>query len=74
MTPYIGEERRKNMDRDHDLLTTINANLSTHMKAVEQHLLDDKEAFKAIENRIGWLQKIVFVGIGGLAVLKFFIR
>lgn len=70
------EERRKSLmnEAERDLLIRIDQNLENHINNMENHIKDDRSNFKSVNERIGWLQKIVFMGLGALALLKLFIK
>lgn len=53
-------ERRKMDNKDHDLLTKIDANLTNFM-----------DEFKDLKTKVNWQEKILYVGIGGIAVIDF---
>lgn len=68
-----GQERREaeNMSQEErDLLIRIDANLTHLTSEMKAHIIADSNAFEKINSKIGWLQKIVFMGLGALAILK----
>lgn len=71
-------ERRKNNDEDHDLLININNKLHNLVEIFGGHAHEDKVIFKDHEDRIRFLEKGFFMGMGMLALLqialKFFFK
>ena len=67
------KERRVN-STDHDLLTKIDVNLSLHLETMKSHILDDKIAFKKVNDKIDWQNKVIYMAIGALALFKLFIH
>lgn len=74
------EKTQNGIDRDR-LLERIDANLENLIKSVDIHVAADSTAFKSLNDRMdkndvkmGWVNKVIFLGIGGLAVLKFFLK
>ena len=61
---WDGRERRKMNTDDHDLLIKIDANLSNHFEVMETHMLDDKVAFKKINEDMEWVKKVLYGGVG----------
>lgn len=64
-------DRREDKRDDHDLLTKIDANLSNFMRRFEDHAEDDRKNFQRLYDRTSWMQKIVLMGLGALALLNF---
>lgn len=74
---YKGQDLRKGGDmsqEERDLLIRIDANLTNMTTTMNAHILADVNAFNEINSKIGWLQKIVFMGLGALALLKIFYK
>lgn len=67
---YNGPDRRNN-----DSLITMMARIEerqiSHMKLVEQHILDDDKSFELIKKDVNLLQRIIYMGLGGVALLQF---
>ena len=61
------------IERDR-LISEMHSDVKHLVKNFDTHILDDKEAFKSIRGQLQWVNRIVFIGIGGLAVLKYFIK
>lgn len=74
MEKYDGHERRKMREEDHDLLTRVDTNLINYHALIQAHMLADEKSFKQIRSDVGWLQKITFMGLGALALLKIFLK
>lgn len=62
------------MGQDHDLLIRIDANVDNLISTVGQHTKDDLDNFKEIEQAQTWMQRQLWMGMGGLAVLVFIVR
>lgn len=77
MSEWKGEERRDN-ERDHDVLTRIDANLSNFMKRFEEHAADDEKNFQNLFDRMGKIERIVWMAIGGgtllVGVMRFVVK
>lgn len=67
---YSGEERRKT-ERDHDVLTRIDANLSNFMKRFEDHTQEDKNGFGRLDDRTARLERFMWGAIGIIAFVEF---
>ena len=74
MTEWNGKERRAMSSEDHDILIGIKSDTKHIVDTISKHIGDDKIAFEKIDTKIGWLQKIVFMGLGALALLKVFVK
>lgn len=59
---------------DHDLLTKIDQKLETLVDSVKAHLNDDKESFRKIDGQFAWVYKILYMGLGALAVIQLFVK
>lgn len=74
---WDGVERRKVdkdwLDRDR-LLSDIDANVKQMVKWAERHDVEDDTRFKAANDRIAWIEKVAWTGIGGLAVLNILLK
>lgn len=62
MSEWEGAERRKPTE-DHDLLTVINERLGTFITEL-----------KEVKKKVNWHDKIIYIGLGGLAVLEFLLK
>ena len=77
MSNWSGEERRKGYDRrydDHDLLIQIHSILTSLEKNYNKHTEDDNGHFGRLykgQEKLAWF---VAIGIGGVAVLKIFLK
>jgi len=67
---WNGEERRKVNQRDHDLLTRIDANLANFMKKFEEHVDNDTRIEREIRNDVKWLQRIAWMGFGAYTLIN----
>ena len=68
---WDGGERRMN-NRDHDLLTKIDANLSNFMRRFDDHIRDDHEQFETIKKKTDKSAWLIAIGIGIITALEFF--
>ena len=74
MERWSGEERRKKVEFDQEVYTKI---IETHqdVKHIREwsntHDKADNERFTIANKRIAWIEKVAYVGIGGLAALEF---
>lgn len=63
------------MDQDErDLLIRVDENIQHLVSTFKDHLQSDKEQFKDHNDSIKFLQKMVFLGIGGLTVITFILK
>lgn len=74
MTDWNGKERREMTSEDHDLLIGISGDVKHIVSKMNEHIIEDKVSFAKIRNEIGWLQKIIFMGLGAIAFLKWVIK
>jgi len=73
---YEGIERRKDVNmsqEERDLLIRIDTNLSNLITNFNTHIQVDSLSFKEVNSKIGWLQKIAFMGLGALGLMKLFL-
>lgn len=79
---WDGSERRKsvseNMSEFSHLLTNMDKNLALltqtfhdHAEDLKQHTADDKIQFTEIKKKIEWSDKIIFMGLGAVALISF---
>ena len=66
---WDGVDRRNKMD-DHDLLLRIDTNLNSLMKLHEDHLKEDKEIFSKHDNRLNFLEKMMYAGLGIITFIE----
>jgi len=79
MTDYDGKDRRRaSRDTDHDLLIDINNKLHNMVDIYGRHVDDDVKIFDDHEDRIRFLERGFFIGMGALGLLqialKFFFK
>ena len=67
---WDGNERRKEVQSVVTLLARIEERLIAHTDKVEEHIKQDQNEFKDIKQSVGWLQKVVYMGLGGLVVVQ----
>ena len=73
MSDWDGFERRKSSflnNNDRDLFIRMSQNLENHLSNFKLHLIDDEEVKKKVE----YLEKVVWMGMGALAVLNIFLK
>lgn len=70
---WAGDERRQR-ERDHDLLTRIDENLSGFMKRYQEHEVDHNAKFKDTTARLEKVERYIYLGLGGLIVLEFVLK
>ena len=74
---WNGIERRK-LDRDwverDRLLTEVHSDVKHMVEWSKSHDQSDNDRFKIANARISWVEKIAYLGIGGLAMLQILIR
>ena len=74
---YEGQERRK-MERDwlerDRLLTEVHADMKYFLKWADEHDRSDNHRFEKANSRIGFVEKIAYCGIGGLATLEIVLK
>ena len=72
------EDRRKNSERDYIMLCEMSNNMKNMVKAFDSHILDIKERLQDHENRVRYLERGFFLGMGALGLLqvglKFFFK
>jgi hypothetical protein len=74
---YKGQERRKGSQmsqEERDLLIRIDENLKNLIQIFEDHTKSDSSIFMKQANAIENLNKIVFIGIGGIGVLQIVLK
>lgn len=71
---WDGNERRRSDGSMITMLARIEERLIAHTNKVEKHITEDEKQFGDIKRDIGWLQKVVYTGLGGLAVIQFILR
>jgi len=59
---------------DHDLLTQIANDVKHLVKNFDKHIQEDKESFKSQGNDIKWNSKIIWMGLGALALIQFLVN
>lgn len=71
MPEWNGEDRRVAASKDHDLLTTINTNVTILIDQFKAHAKDDKDSFEKHDARISRLEKFGSMAVGGLGLLQY---
>lgn len=74
---YNGPERRKmnqdQIDRDR-LLSEVHADMKHLIAWSKEHDDSDTTRFEKADKRIAWVEKVAYVGMGGLAVLNIILK
>ena len=73
---WDGIDRRKNYmnGEDHDLLIKINQNTENLLMNFQHHVIQDASDLKETKLRISGLERIVWMGMGALAVLNIILK
>ena len=76
MPKWDNVERRKSFmnGEDHDLLIKINQNIDNLLSNFNVHVAQDSIDLKETKGRLGGLEKIVWMGMGALAVLNIILK
>lgn len=72
--PWDGNERRRSDGSMITMLARIEERLIAHTNKVEKHITEDEKQFGDINRDIGWLQKVVYMGLGGLVLVQVLLR
>lgn len=74
---WDGKERR-GMDKDwlerDRILSEVHSDVKHLVDWCKSHEYSDNERFKLANIRIGWIEKVAYVGIGGLGVLSVILK
>lgn len=62
-----------NLD-ERDMLIRIDENLIHLKEWSEGHEKKDDNRFQELRTQVGWMTKILFMGLGAFAVIKFFLK
>jgi hypothetical protein len=66
------------MDRDwverDRLLSEVHSDVKHMVEWAKSHDQSDNNRFKAIGERVSWVEKVAYLGIGGLAVLNIVLK
>ena len=77
MSDWDGKERR-NLDRDwverDRLLTEVHSDMKHLVDWAKSHDKSDNDRFKVANTRISWIEKVAYLGIGGLGVLSVILK
>jgi len=78
MKDWDGRTERRKMSEDwierDRLLSEVHSDMKHLLEWAKTHDNSDNTRFKAIGDRVSWVEKIAYVGIGGLAVLNIFLK
>ena len=77
MSNWDGKERR-GVERDwierDRLLTEVHQDMKHLLSWTETHEQSDNSRFELANKRITWVEKVAYLGIGGLATLNIFLK
>lgn len=68
------EDSRWRKDQDHDLLLNLDSKVNTLITIFEKNYQEKKERLDDHEQRIRFMEKSVWLGMGGLAILQVLIK
>jgi len=78
MDKWDGSERRKNVDKDwlerDRMLSEIHTDMKHLTDWAKSHDQSDNNRFQIVEKRITWIEKTVWVGIGGLSLIMIVLK
>ena len=57
---------------DHDLLIRIDENTKNIAASFNAHVESDASAFRSINKRAAWTEKVLYMGMGAIIVIQFF--
>ena len=74
---WDGVERRK-MDRDwldrDRMLSEIHTDMKHMLDWAKSHDTSDNDRFRTLGDRVSWIEKMAYGGIGGLALLNIILK
>ena len=74
---WNGEERR-NMERDwverDRLLTEVHSDMRHLVEWAKTHDKSDNDRFLLVNTKVSWVEKIAYMGIGGLGILSIVLK
>ena len=73
-----GDKERRKMNEDwierDRLLSEVHSDMKHLVTWAKEHDTSDNNRFKTIGDRVSWVEKVAYLGIGGLAVLNVFLK
>ena len=70
--PGDGDRRKRFMGQDdHELLARVEERMIATQDSLKNFIIAITEKNKGYDNDIKWLYRIAYLGLGGIAVLKF---
>jgi len=77
MDKWDGKERR-NMESDwlsrDRMLSEIHSDVKHLSNWAREHDQSDNNRFEMVNKRVSWIEKVAYMGIGGLAILNILIK
>lgn len=67
---WDGKTERRNNAGDHDNITRLITLLENHVKNFDSHVIEDKENFKSIGDKLWNHAKYIYIGIGIVGVVE----
>lgn len=71
---WDGQERRKDVIVDHDLLIKIDTNLMHLIDSYANHVQDDKKSFDKIDKRMDIAEKLLYGCVGIFVFVQLIIK
>jgi len=75
---WDGKERRKKMTNDwierDRLLSEVHSDMKHMLAWAKEHNEDDDKRFKIVGDRVTWIEKMVYTGMGGISLLIIVLR
>lgn len=75
--PWDGVERRK-VDKDwierDRLLSEVHSDIKHMVVWAKEHTEEDNKRFGMVDKRVNWLEKTMWLGIGGLSLLIIIVK
>ena len=70
---WDGKERREGMSNDwierDRLLSEVHSDVKHIVQWAKEHHEDDDRRFKIVGDRVSWIEKIAYTGLGGISLL-----
>ena len=71
---WDGTERRKMNQEDHDLLIEINEGVKHLVEKLNHHIIEDKETFKLMGDKVNKHEKVLWLGMGVIVTLQVILK
>lgn len=70
----MNQDDRDRFIRMEEKLDMAVEQMKHHRQDFKTHVSDDFKRFDRVDSKVGWLQKIIYMGLGALALLKIFLK